>query len=104
MLSFAAGVHTALHHDTIMKSSDPDYVLVEAEATKASKSATRALKESRRHCREAGAGPGRATWTGRSGDAGAPPQHSSLRYILLLNFYFLFLKESVVEGCSWILI
>ena len=67
-----AGVHSALQHDAIMNSTDPDYVLVEAEASKASKSATRALKESRRLCRQTGAGHGRPTWTGQHGEAGAP--------------------------------
>lgn len=55
-----------------MNSANPDYVLVESEASKVAKSAARALKDSRRHCRQTGAGRGRATWTGQHGAAGAP--------------------------------
>ena len=55
-----------------MNSADPDYVLVESEASKVAKSAARALKQSRRHCVQMGAGRGRPTWTGQHGSAGAP--------------------------------
>ena len=66
------GVHSAMQHDTIMNSSDPDYVLVESEAKKVAQSAARALKVSRRRCHELGGGWGRPTWTGQHGLAGAP--------------------------------
>lgn len=65
-------VHSALQHDTIMSSGDPDYVLVESEASKVAKSAAKALKASRHHCLQMGAGRGRPTWTGQHGSAGAP--------------------------------
>ena len=68
----SVGVHSALQHDTIMNSSDPDSVLVESEASKVAKSAARALKASRRHCLQMGAGRGHPTWTGQHGMAGAP--------------------------------
>ncbi len=65
------GVHSALQHDVIMNSADPDYVLVEAEASKVAKSAVKAMKASRRHCQNSMRW-GRPTWTGSSGVAGAP--------------------------------
>lgn len=40
-----------MQHDTIMESSNPDYVLVEAEATRVAKDALKALKLSRQQCR-----------------------------------------------------
>lgn len=40
-----------MQHDTIMESSNPDYVLVEAEANRVAKDALRALKVSRQQCR-----------------------------------------------------
>lgn len=40
-----------MQHDTIIESSNPDYVLVEAEANKVAKEALRALKVSRQRCR-----------------------------------------------------
>ncbi len=67
------GVHSALQHDTIMNSSNPDYVLVESEASKVAKSAAKAMKSSRKLCQQMGAGRGRPTWTGQHGMAGAPP-------------------------------
>lgn len=66
------GVHTALQHDTIMSSGDPDYVLVEAEAKKVAQSAARAMRQSRQHCMVAGRW-GRPTWTGQHGMIGVPP-------------------------------
>ena len=67
----SAGVHAAMQHDTIMNSSDPDYVLVESEAKKVAQSAARAMKQSRQHCMVAGR-LGRPTWTGQHGMTGAP--------------------------------
>jgi len=66
-----SGVHAAMQHDTIMNSSDPDYVLVESEAKKVAQSAARAMKQSRQHCMVAGR-LGRPTWTGQHGVIGAP--------------------------------
>lgn len=40
-----------MQHDTIMESSNPDYVLVEAEANRVAKDAMKALKVSRQQCR-----------------------------------------------------
>lgn len=40
-----------MQHDTIMESSNPDFVLVEAEANRVANDALKALKISRRQCR-----------------------------------------------------
>lgn len=50
-LWFLSGIHSVMQHDTIMESSNPDYVLVEAEANKVAKDALKALKISRQQCR-----------------------------------------------------
>ncbi|XP_041645609.1 DNA excision repair protein ERCC-6 [Cheilinus undulatus] len=46
-----SGIHSVMQHDTIMESSNPDYVLVEAEAIRVAKDAMKALKVSRQQCR-----------------------------------------------------
>ncbi|KAJ8361388.1 hypothetical protein SKAU_G00179130 [Synaphobranchus kaupii] len=46
-----SGIHSVMQHDAIMEASNPDYVLVEAEANRVAKDALRALKVSRQHCR-----------------------------------------------------
>ncbi|XP_066535839.1 DNA excision repair protein ERCC-6 [Hoplias malabaricus] len=46
-----SGIHSVMKHDTIMESSNPDYVLVEAEANRVAKDALKALKVSRQQCR-----------------------------------------------------
>ncbi|XP_026165316.1 DNA excision repair protein ERCC-6 isoform X2 [Mastacembelus armatus] len=46
-----SGIHSVMQHDTIMESSNPDYVLVEAEANRVAKDAMKALKLSRQQCR-----------------------------------------------------
>uniref|UniRef100_A0A673HE43 DNA excision repair protein ERCC-6 n=1 Tax=Sinocyclocheilus rhinocerous TaxID=307959 RepID=A0A673HE43_9TELE len=46
-----SGIHSVMKHDTIMEASNPDYVLVEAEASRVAKDALRALKISRQNCR-----------------------------------------------------
>uniref|UniRef100_A0A3P8TLN1 DNA excision repair protein ERCC-6 n=1 Tax=Amphiprion percula TaxID=161767 RepID=A0A3P8TLN1_AMPPE len=46
-----SGIHSVMQHDTIMESSNPDYVLVEAEANRVAKDALKALKVSRQKCR-----------------------------------------------------
>lgn len=45
------GIHSVMQHDTIMESSNPDYILVEAEANRVAKDALKALKTSRQQCR-----------------------------------------------------
>ena len=59
------GVHGALKHDRIMDASGPDYVLVEAEATKVAMEAVAALRKSRVLCNSAVSGI--PSWTGSSG-------------------------------------
>ncbi|XP_036403368.1 DNA excision repair protein ERCC-6 [Megalops cyprinoides] len=46
-----SGIHSVMKHDSIMEASNPDYVLVEAEANRVAKDALKALKISRQHCR-----------------------------------------------------
>ncbi|KAI1894296.1 hypothetical protein AGOR_G00114360 [Albula goreensis] len=46
-----SGIHSVMQHDTIMEASNPDYVLIEAEANRVAKDALRALKISRQQCR-----------------------------------------------------
>lgn len=46
-----SGIHSVMKHDTIMEASNPDYVLVEAEANRVAKDALKALKSSRQQCR-----------------------------------------------------
>uniref|UniRef100_A0A667X223 DNA excision repair protein ERCC-6 n=1 Tax=Myripristis murdjan TaxID=586833 RepID=A0A667X223_9TELE len=46
-----SGIHSVMQHDTIMESSNPDYVLVEVEANRVAKDALKALKVSRQQCR-----------------------------------------------------
>lgn len=46
-----SGIHSVMQHDTIMESSNPDYVLVEAEANRVARDAMKALKVSRQQCR-----------------------------------------------------
>lgn len=62
------GVHSALKHDVIMESSNPDMALVETEANRVAQSAVKALKRSRQRC--LGASSGIPTWTGVSGSSG----------------------------------
>lgn len=74
LLSSTLGVQTAVQHDTIVNSGDPDYTIVESEANKVAQSAVRALKESRRQCQETRGSIqwGQPTWTGQHGTVGAP--------------------------------
>ncbi|PIO25383.1 hypothetical protein AB205_0091550, partial [Aquarana catesbeiana] len=65
-----SGVHSVMKHDVIMDSSNPDYVLVEQEASRVAQEALRALKVSRQRCNMASSGI--PTWTGTS--AGLPPK------------------------------
>ena len=59
------GVHSAIQHDSIMQSGEPDYALVEGEAQRVAQEAARALKASRAACYNATSG--KPTWTGTSG-------------------------------------
>ncbi|XP_033100305.1 DNA excision repair protein ERCC-6-like [Anneissia japonica] len=61
------GVQSAMKHDVIMDSANPDYVLVEKEAERVAKEAALALKRSRRRCMPASSGI--PTWTGSVGVA-----------------------------------
>ena len=72
-LKFVSGVHSALKHDVIMESSNPDLALVESEANRVAQNAVKALKRSRQRC--LGATSGVPTWTGASGFSGTsdPP-------------------------------
>ena len=62
------GVHSALKHDVIMESSNPDVALVESEANRVAENAVKALKKSRQRCLNAVSGV--PTWTGASGSSG----------------------------------
>lgn len=66
----SVGVHSVVKHDAIMDGTNPDYVLVEAEATRVAQDALKALKFSRQQC--LGAASGVPTWTGHRGVSGAP--------------------------------
>ncbi|XP_067093027.1 DNA excision repair protein ERCC-6 [Osmerus mordax] len=46
-----SGIHSVMQHDSIMEASNPDFVLVEAEANRVARDALRALKVSRQQCR-----------------------------------------------------
>lgn len=70
LLKKSGGVHSALRHDVIMDSADPDYALVEGEAERVAREAVRRLRESRRRCLSAASGV--PTWTGAHGASGAP--------------------------------
>ncbi|XP_063814673.1 DNA excision repair protein ERCC-6 isoform X2 [Pseudophryne corroboree] len=60
-----SGIHSVMKHDVIMDASNPDYVLVEEEASRVAQEALRALKVSRQRCRSASSGI--PTWTGAHG-------------------------------------
>ncbi|KAM8924591.1 DNA excision repair protein ERCC-6 [Pelodytes ibericus] len=63
-----SGVHSVMKHDVIMDASNPDFVLVEEEASRVAHDALRALKVSRQRCRAATSGV--PSWTGSN--AGTP--------------------------------
>ncbi|KAK1166506.1 DNA excision repair protein ERCC-6 isoform X1 [Acipenser oxyrinchus oxyrinchus] len=65
-----SGIHSVIKHDSIMEASNPDYVLVEAEANRVAKEALKALKASRQRC--LGASSGVPTWTGSNSLPGTP--------------------------------
>ncbi|KAM4034179.1 LOW QUALITY PROTEIN: DNA excision repair protein ERCC-6 [Anomaloglossus baeobatrachus] len=64
-----SGVHSVIKHDVIMDASNPDYVLVEEEASRVAQEALRVLKVSRQRCNAASSGI--PTWTGSTGGTGA---------------------------------
>ncbi|XP_075073274.1 DNA excision repair protein ERCC-6 [Mixophyes fleayi] len=63
-----SGIHSVMKHDVIMDASNPDYVLVEEEASRVAQEALRALKISRQRCRAATSGI--PTRTGTNGSSG----------------------------------
>ena len=86
-----SGVDTAMKHDAIMNSGDPDYAIVEAEASRVARSAAKVLKESRQRCLGGGGGVawGQPTWTGVHGTNGAPKRrcgHDTDWYIIVNIF------------------
>lgn len=46
-----SAIHHALQHDILVENTEPDYILLEAEAQKVADEAVKALKESRRYCK-----------------------------------------------------
>ncbi|XP_064636661.1 DNA excision repair protein ERCC-6-like [Lineus longissimus] len=81
-----SGVHSAMQHDVIMGSSNPDYALVEGEAERVAKEAAKALKVSKGLLKGA-ARSGIPTWTGQSGLIGLPkpkPRFGQKKNSLLL--------------------
>ncbi|XP_077553799.1 DNA excision repair protein ERCC-6-like isoform X2 [Haemaphysalis longicornis] len=70
LLKKSGGVHSAMRHDVIMESADPDYTLVEGEAERVAREAVQRLRASRRRCLSAASGV--PTWTGAHGSSGAP--------------------------------
>ncbi len=58
-------VHSALQHDKIMLSSNPDSLLVENEASRVAKDGAEALKRAREASRQQAIGI--PTWTGHHG-------------------------------------
>ncbi|KAM5320816.1 DNA excision repair protein ERCC-6 isoform 4-T5 [Glossophaga mutica] len=66
----SVGVHSVMKHDAILDGASPDYVLVEAEASRVAQDALKALRLSRQRC--LGAVSGVPTWTGHRGFSGAP--------------------------------
>ncbi|OCT72187.1 DNA excision repair protein ERCC-6 [Xenopus laevis] len=70
-----SGVHSAMKHDVIMDAVNPDFVLVEEEASRVAHEALRALKVSRQRCYAASSGV--PTWTGTNK---APPTGTKRRF------------------------
>ncbi|XP_072439302.1 DNA excision repair protein ERCC-6 isoform X2 [Chiloscyllium punctatum] len=67
-----SGIHSVMKHDVIMESSNPDYVLVEAEANRVAQEALKALKASRQRCLGVSSGvPSRINSSQLSGTAAA---------------------------------
>lgn len=71
----SVGVHSVMKHDAIVDGASPDYVLVEAEASRVAQEALKALRLSRQRC--LGAVSGVPTWTGHRGVSGAPVRMKS---------------------------
>ena len=88
-----AGVHSAVHHDVIMQSSHPDYMLVEGEAERVARDAARALRKSRAACHSAASG--KPTWTGSSGVLAKSVNFNTIHNILNLTFGIYFLQASL---------
>ncbi|XP_044153224.1 DNA excision repair protein ERCC-6 isoform X1 [Bufo gargarizans] len=58
-----SGVHSVMKHDVIMDASNPDYVIVEEEASRVAQEALRVLKISRQRCNAASFGIPTSTGT-----------------------------------------
>ena len=95
VISLFIGVHSALKHDVIMESSNPDLALVESEANRVAESAVKALKRSRQRC--LGAASGVPTWTGVSGSSGLlepPPKKYVYESVFFLRKLLVTVRES----------
>ncbi|KAE8591723.1 hypothetical protein XENTR_v10018547 [Xenopus tropicalis] len=68
-----SGVHSAMKHDVIMDAANPDFVLVEEEASRVAHEALRVLKASRQRCYAASSGV--PTWTGMNGVTPSGTKH-----------------------------
>lgn len=75
---FGSGVSSALDHDIIMASSNPDRFIVEQEAHNTARNAVRELQKSSEMRNSFRIGV--PTWTGRSGTAGISSSNSSRRF------------------------
>ncbi|XP_078284463.1 DNA excision repair protein ERCC-6 [Rhinoraja longicauda] len=69
-----SGIHSVMKHDVIMESSNPDYVLVEAEANRVAQEALKALKASRQRCLAAPSGVTSRISNSQSPGTGAGPK------------------------------
>ncbi|XP_066916611.1 DNA excision repair protein ERCC-6-like [Clytia hemisphaerica] len=74
----SSGIHSALKHDKIEQSGNPDYVLVEKEAERVAKQAANALRQSRSQCRANGYSV--PTWTGRNSSTEPTSQPAKKRF------------------------
>ena len=74
----SSGIHSALRHDKIEQSGNPDYVLVEKEAERVAKQAITALRQSRVQCRANGYSV--PTWTGRTAESSSPAPMNRKRF------------------------
>jgi len=69
------GLHSAMQHENIMQSANPDYLLVECEAERVARDAAHALRLSRQQCLS-NTPLGTPTWTGARGSN--PSRYTSL--------------------------
>ncbi|XP_078055765.1 DNA excision repair protein ERCC-6 [Mustelus asterias] len=79
-----SGIHSVMKHDVIMESSNPDYVLVEAEANRVAQDALKALKASRQRCLGVSGAPSRIGGSQLSGTSpGVKPRFGQKKNPLL---------------------